>query len=237
MVTFKGTFERERGGGRLSLLFIFTTAYVVALSGALMPGPLLTVTIKESLQQGWRSGLLTTAGHGLVEIALLALFALGLNRLLHLQWISMVIGIGGGLALLYMGVDICHSALRGATGLDLEQDGGGVVRLGTASRLSSLKLGLIATVANPYWVLWWFTIGILYVTQALQAGIIGLGSFYTGHILADLSWYVFVAGAVATGKRWLSTAAYRGILGVCGIFLLVLAAYFIYRGIGTAMLL
>jgi threonine/homoserine/homoserine lactone efflux protein len=210
---------------------------VVALSGALMPGPLLTVTIKESLQQGWRSGLLITAGHGLVEIALLALFALGLNRLLHLQWISMVIGIGGGLALLYMGVDICHSALRGATGLDLEQDGGGVVRLGTASRLSSLKSGLIATVANPYWVLWWFTIGILYVTQALQAGIIGLGSFYTGHILADLSWYVFVAGAVATGKRWLSTAAYRGILGVCGIFLLVLAAYFIYRGIGTAMLL
>jgi threonine/homoserine/homoserine lactone efflux protein len=237
VVTFKGIFEWERGGGRLSLLFIFTTAYVVALSGALMPGPLLTVTIKESLQQGWRSGLLITAGHGLVEIALLALFALGLNRLLHLQWISMVIGIGGGLALLYMGVDICHSALRGATGLDLEQDGGGVVRLGTASRLSPLKSGLIATVANPYWVLWWFTIGILYVTQALQAGIIGLGSFYTGHILADLSWYVFVAGAVATGKRWLSTAAYRGILGVCGIFLLVLAAYFIYRGVGAAMLL
>lgn len=232
----KGIFERERGGCRLSLLFIFTTAYVVALSGALMPGPLLTVTIKESLQQGWRSGLLISAGHGLAEIALLALFALGLNQLLHLQWISVVIGIGGGLALLYMGTDIFRGALRGTTGLDLEQDGGGV-RLGTASRLSPLKSGLIASVANPYWILWWFTIGILYVTQALQAGIIGLASFYTGHILADLSWYVFVAGAVATGKRWLSAAAYRGILGVCGIFLVVLAAYFIYRGIGTAMLL
>ena len=80
----------------MSLLFIFTTAYVVALSGALMPGPLLTVTIKESLQHGWRSGLLISAGHGLTEITLLALFALGLNRLLHLQWISVLIGIGGG---------------------------------------------------------------------------------------------------------------------------------------------
>jgi arginine exporter protein ArgO len=69
------------------------------------------------------------------------------------------------------------------------------------------------------------------------------GNFYhrwttrAGHILADLSWFLFVAGAVATGKRWLSPAAYRGILGVYGIFLVMLAAYFIYRGIGTAMLL
>jgi threonine/homoserine/homoserine lactone efflux protein len=221
----------------VSLLFIFTTAYVVALSGALMPGPLLTVTIKESLQQGWQSGLLISAGHGLAEIPLLVLFALGLNSLLHLQWISVVISIGGGLALLYMGMDICRNTLRGAAGLDLEQDDGGVIRLGTASYLSPLKSGFIASVANPYWVLWWFTVGILYVTQALQAGIIGLGSFYAGHILADLSWYVFVAGAVATGKRWLSPAVYRGILGVCGIFLVMLAAYFIYRGIGTAILL
>jgi threonine/homoserine/homoserine lactone efflux protein len=221
----------------MSLLFIFTTAYVVALSGALMPGPMLTVTIKESLQQGWRSGLLICAGHGLAEIALLVLFALGLNDLLRLKWLPVVIGIGGGLALLYMGVGICRSALRDAEGLTLEQDDGGVVRLGTGSYLSPLKSGFIASVANPFWTLWWFTIGILYVTQALQAGAIGLGAFYAGHILADLSWFLFVAVAVATGKRWLSPAAYRGILGVCGIFLVMLAAYFIYRGISTAMLL
>jgi len=167
----------------------------------------------------------------------LVLFALGLNDLLRLKWLPVVIGIGGGLALLYMGVGICRSALRDAEGLTLEQDDGGVVRLGTGSYLSPLKSGFIASVANPFWTLWWFTIGILYVTQALQAGAIGLGAFYAGHILADLSWFLFVAVAVATGKRWLSPAAYRGILGVCGIFLVMLAAYFIYRGISTAMLL
>jgi threonine/homoserine/homoserine lactone efflux protein len=68
------------------LLFIFTTAYMVALSGALMPGPLLTVTIKESLQQGWRTGLLISAGHGLAEIFLLALFALGLRGDAVIGW-------------------------------------------------------------------------------------------------------------------------------------------------------
>ena len=221
----------------MSILFVFTTAYVVALSGALMPGPLLTVTIKESLQQGWRSGILISVGHGLAEITLLVLFALGLNRLLHMQWISVVIGIVGGLVLLYMGADICRSVFRGALDLDLNQSQTGNLPSGAASYLSLLKSGIIASVANPYWVLWWFTIGILYVTQALQAGILGLGFFYAGHFLADLSWFTVVAIAVATGKRFLSPTAYRGIMGVCGIFLIVLAVYFIYHGISTAMLL
>jgi threonine/homoserine/homoserine lactone efflux protein len=232
----------------MSLLFIFTTAYAVALSGALVPGPLLTVAIKESLQQGWRSGFLISAGHGLAEIALLVLFALGLDRLLHAQWISIwitvLIGIVGGLVLLYLGVDTGRSACNGLVALDLAGTGdigtGDMVsgRPATpASALSPLKSGLVASIANPYWVLWWFTIGMLYVTQALQFGLLGLGSFYAGHILADASWYMFVAIAVATGKRWMSPAAYRIILGVCSLFLMLLAVYFIYRGIRAAALL
>jgi len=221
----------------VSILFIFTTAYVVALSGALMPGPLMTVIIKESLQQGWRTGFLISAGHGLAEVTLLALFGLGLNRLLRLQWVPVAIGIVGGLVLLYMGVEICRSVLKGAPALDFNQPQAGVSQPVGAFRLSPVKSGLIATVANPYWVLWWFTIGILYVTQALHAGILGLGLFYTGHFLADLSWCMIVAIAAATGKRFLSPIAYQGILVVCGVFLVALAAYFIYQGSSTATLL
>ncbi len=221
----------------MSILFIFTTAYVVALSGALMPGPLMTVIIRESLRQGWRSGFLISAGHGLAEIALLAMFGLGLNRLLRLQWTSAAIGIVGGLVLLYMGWEICHSVLKGTPEFDFNQPPAGSAQPAGAFQLSPVRSGLIASVANPYWVLWWFTIGILYVTQALHAGILGLGIFYAGHFLADLSWFMFIAIATATGKRFLSPIAYQGILTVCGAFLVVLAAYFIYQGSSTATLL
>jgi threonine/homoserine/homoserine lactone efflux protein len=220
----------------VSILFIFTTAFVVGLSGAMMPGPLTTIVVRDSLKKGWRSGLLLSAGHGIAEIALLALFALGLNRLLHVQWISAAIGIAGGLVLLYMGADICRSALWGAVELDLGPEQG-AAGLRAASYLPSLRSGIVATVANPYWELWWFTIGILYVTQALEAGVIGLGSFYTGHFLADLTWFMFVAVAAATGKRWMNPLAYRVVLGVCGVFLVGLAVYFVYSGAGAAMAL
>ncbi len=223
----------------MSLLFIFTTAYAVALSGALVPGPLLTVAIKESIQQGWRSGLLISAGHGLMEIMLLALFALGLNRLLHSQglslWISMIIGIIGGLMLLYMGVDIGRNAIAGSFAVDFSGAGNTRSAQPAASPLEPLKSGLLASIANPYLVLWWFTIGALYVTQALRYGLIGLGSFYAGHILADASVLLFVAVAVTTGKKWLMPAAYSVIMGICSLFLMLLAAFFIYGGVSAAV--
>ena len=59
----------------------------------------------------------------------------------------------------------------------------------------------------------------------------GLGSFYFGHILSDLSWYSLVALLIARGKALLSQSVYRMILLVCGVFLAALSIYFVYSGI------
>ncbi len=39
-----------------TLWVIFTTAFLIGLSGALLPGPLLTVAISESARQGFWTG-------------------------------------------------------------------------------------------------------------------------------------------------------------------------------------
>ncbi|MDI6907878.1 MAG: lysine transporter LysE, partial [Thermoanaerobacterales bacterium] len=56
-------------------------------------------------------------------------------------------------------------------------------------------------------------------------------SFYTGHISADFLWYSAVAAVVAGGRRFLTPLLYRGILALCGGFLVFLGGYFIYSGI------
>jgi len=45
------------------------TSFVVALSGALMPGPLLTVTVGEATRRGFWAGPLIILGHGILEMA------------------------------------------------------------------------------------------------------------------------------------------------------------------------
>ena len=54
---------------------IFGGSFTLALSGVLMPGPLLTVTIAESARRGFWAGPLLMTGHSILELLIvLAIF-------------------------------------------------------------------------------------------------------------------------------------------------------------------
>jgi len=219
----------------MRLAFIFGSSFLIAFSGALMPGPMLAVTIKESLEQGWPAGVFISAGHALAEIALLGMFAVGLSGVLQARWITIIVGTVGGLVLFMLGAGMIYGALRGNTGLTaLSADQGEQVVTGKVSKTSfrrALGAGIVISVANPGWIIWWLTIGVLYVTQALKLGWLGLGVFYTGHILADFVWYVLLAFIVATGRKLLTPNIYRWILSGCGLMMVFLALFFLIQGI------
>ena len=61
----------------MSFLVLFFSSFVVALSGALMPGPLLAVTLGNSPHYGWKFGPLAILGHGILELGLVSLVFLG----------------------------------------------------------------------------------------------------------------------------------------------------------------
>jgi threonine/homoserine/homoserine lactone efflux protein len=136
-----------------------------------------------------------------------------------------LIGLLGGAFLLWMGFDIARSAWWGT--VSLEQATGAEAGL----QLGPVITGIVVSISNPYWVLWWATVGASYVALSLARGPLGLGSFYFGHILSDLSWYSLVAFLIARGKTLLSQPVYRLILLACGLFLMALSIYFIYSGI------
>src|SRR3972149_5217323 len=45
--------------------------------------------------------------------------------------------------------------------------------------------GIIASISNPYWSLWWATIGLGYLALSSGQGLTGVAFFFAGHILAD----------------------------------------------------
>jgi threonine/homoserine/homoserine lactone efflux protein len=218
----------------LNLAFIFASSFLIAMSGALMPGPMLAVTIRESLEQGWLAGMFIASGHGLAEIILLCLFALGLSSVLQAHWITVIVGIVGGLVLFLMGIQMMYNALQGKmefAALSNEQGGQVVTEVTRRSFSRALGAGVVVSIVNPGWIIWWLTIGVLYVTQALQYGLLGLGFFYTGHILADFAWYIFIAFIVASGKKLLTAKTFNLILAGCGLLLVFLALVFILQAI------
>lgn len=203
---------------------IFFTNLIVGFSGAMMPGPLLTVTINESARRGFKAGPLIVLGHAILELALVIGLFLGLSRVIQNPVFGAAIGLVGGALLLWMGFDMAKNAWRGTLSLDLDVTDKKVM-------MGPVLLGIVISISNPYWSLWWAGIGMTYITKAWVLGLAGIGAFYTGHIMADLIWYSAVAAAVTGGRRLMSDRIYRGIIGVCGVFLMWLGFNFIRAGI------
>ncbi len=204
-------------------VLIFTTAFVVALSGAMMPGPLLAITISETARRGFWAGPQLMLGHAILELALIAALAAGLSKFIDNELVMAIISLLGGAILMGMGSLAVRKVWQ-------------KVKLPTASsergRGRTLVLsGILVSLSNPYWLIWWITLGMAYLLWSLNLGIAGVVTFFTGHILADLAWYALVAFIIATGRKIMNDTVYRVILLVCGLALLALGGYFITSGI------
>lgn len=205
----------------LILLGLAVSAFLVGLSGALAPGPVLVVAINHSIRQGFRAGPLIVLGHGILEVSIVALVALGFDRYVKDAMVIGIVGLIGGLVLLWMGTGM----LRNVRTLSMSFRGNGETGVGPVAS------GFLSSASNPYFIVWWATIGVTFITQALQYGLLGLLVFYIGHILSDLVWYSFVSGAISKGKERISDRIYRGLVLVCGVFLVGFGLYFGISGV------
>jgi threonine/homoserine/homoserine lactone efflux protein len=208
------------------LAFLFGTAFIVGLSGALAPGPVLTATIGETIKRGFWAGPLIVLGHALLEIVLLVALVAGLGYWLTRPIVQGILGVGGGALLAILGVRMMATARDSVfEALTTSPDKRAAVR-------GPILTGVLTSLANPFWTLWWATIGLTYVSLALKRGPLGLGAFYSGHILADLLWYSLVAAAIASGRRILPVRVYMVLFLLCGLALACLGGYFLGTGIG-----
>ncbi|CAA7600994.1 Lysine-type exporter protein (LYSE/YGGA) [Acididesulfobacillus acetoxydans] len=204
---------------------IFFASLMMGFSGAIMPGPLLTVTVDASLREGSLAGPKLILGHALLEFSLVVLIFFGLGVFLTWSSVKGVIGVIGGLFLLWMS----YGMLKKSTHKDLAFNNPAGSR--ETKRLNLILTGLTVSASNPYWSIWWATVGAGALMLAAGNGVAGAASFYAGHIVSDFLWYSLVSTAVARGRRVFTPRLYRMVLIVCGVFLLGLALYFIHSGI------
>lgn len=191
-------------------------AFVIGLTGALAPGPTLLATVNSSLQEGWKAGPKVAAGHALVEVLIFLIIVGGLASVM--QQYARGISIIGGLALIVFGImtakESKSAVLKGPSG---------------ESKGSAFLAGAVTSAANPYFWIWWLSVGSAFLLSGLNSGLIMAAAFIIGHWGADFGWYTLVSGSLDRGRSVLSQSSYRRILGVCGIFLICFGAYFLWK--------
>ena len=210
-----------------SLWVIFSFSFIVALSGAMVPGPLMTYTIVrtiESKRMGFLMGVWVIAGHALLESAVVITLLLGFSAVLRNQLATRIIGTVGGVFLLYMGVRIVVDTLRKSKPQSSQES--------KASRGIGHPVlgGVLVSMSNPYWWFWWASIGFAFMLQYeisfqnWQA----LAAFFLGHEAGDLLWYTLISVLTFLGRRQLNGKVYAGVLFCCGV---VMIGFGFYLGI------
>lgn len=215
----------------MELVGIFITSFIVGLSGAMSPGPLSVIAFTEGPRLGRWTGTKLALGHGLVEGPLVFAIAFGFGEWLKRPLVGAVIGIAGGVMLGWMGWGLLRGAFSRTLSLsELERQGSQSVH----TQIGLLPAGVLLSVSNPYWSLWWASIGAGFILASWEYGFLGLGIFYLAHWLTDFSWLTILSFLTASGRRFMSDRVYRAILLMCGLFLLFFSVYFLYSGVKFA---
>ncbi len=199
------------------LPFLFSS-YIAGLSGTLPPGPIFTMTLTEAARRGFRAGVAVLLGHMVVEVFVVLVVLLGGGPLLGSPSVRRAIGLVGGLALIWVAQGLLRSVFV-SKGTSVEGVKG--------SLRSPLVNGVIAAAANPYFFIWWGTVGGFLILRGVDLlGSPGAFVFPVLHWGSDVPWFMFVSYWAGKGRVAFGGTLYRWVIAGCGVVLGGLGAYY-----------
>lgn len=203
----------------MNLLAFYGFITVISLSGVMSPGPLTAFLIARGRQSPW-AGIRVTLGHALAEVPLIIALYAGLQPFFEIQGIREGVSLLGGGVLLYLGSGVFKNFRASAP------EGNSVLEC------NSLTGGILLTLLNPYWILWWLTIGASLISRTSEFGwFAGLAGMIFVHLLADGVWAVFVTWSSNQGSRMISETGWMRIEQGCAWVMLGFGVFFIYDGL------
>ena len=205
----------------MDILTFIATVVAVTASGALAPGPLFFTNITHGTKSGAKGGLAFSVGHTIFELSLVVFLAVTLHAVIsQLSVIELVVGVIGGTALLVFGFLQIREALTAKAAVE-----------GKKSRFSSknpLLLGTLFTGLNPYFIIWWLTVGLTLIVNALAlASFLGVLIMYIAHVWMDYVWLIGTAYLAKKGTNLTGRKGYKILMIIFGLILVYFGVNFI----------
>ena len=207
----------------MDALNFVATVILITASGALPPGPLFFVTISHGARSGAKSGLVFSIAHTLVEFTLVMLLACGLLTVANEPIVKLTVGVAGGIVLLVFG------AMQIRDSLTSKFSETKPTRVATRNLL---LIGLAFTGLNPFFIVWWFTVGAQLILMSLEfASLAGVVFMYVCHVWMDYAWLTSVAHFAKMGTNVVGFKWYRVMVAVFGAVLIYFGLTFLINSL------
>jgi len=199
------------------VLPILLSVVVISLSGVMAPGPMFAMTVAKSYRTPW-AGAQVSLGHAVIEVPLILLIYFGFAGFFQNGTVQLVLSLLGGGMIIWMGISMFRARAE-------------VIQKGKESPYSAFVAGIIMSGLNPYFLLWWATIGLLLVMKFRDYGTTGLIAFYITHWLCDLVWLTVVSLLIYRTQKLWGKRLQEGIFIICALLLVGFGGWFLISGI------
>ncbi len=203
-----------------NLPLFLLSVFAISTTGAMMPGSVTALTVAQGSQR-MAAGALIAIGHGIVELVVILLIYFGLASFMDLNPVRVAVGIIGGTVLLWMALGL----FRNTPTIEREQKD---------QARGSVMGGAALTLANPYFFIWWATVGAALIVSASDFGGPAIIAMGITHWLCDFAWLFFMSWVVFKSKRLWTEKVNRAVFGVCATILAGFGTWFIVSSIRLA---
>lgn len=199
------------------MLAILASVIVISFSGVMMPGPMTAVTLAKSYKSPW-AGVWISLGHAVIEVPLILLIYFGFAQFFQNNIVRLVLSVAGSGMIIWLGV----SMFRARTG---------VVRKGKDLPYNAFLAGIFASGFNPFFLLWWATIGSMLIMRILEFGTTGLIVFTIVHWLCDLAWLSLLSNVIYRTHTFWGQRMQEWLFIACSLLLIGFGLWFLISGI------
>jgi threonine/homoserine/homoserine lactone efflux protein len=199
------------------MLAALGTVVLTSLSGVMMPGPMFTVTLAKSYKSPW-AGAQVSLGHAVIEVPLILLIYFGLAQFFQNITVQLVLSVLGGGMIIWMGLGLFRARREVAQG-------------GKDASYSAFVAGILMSGLNPFFLVWWVTVGTLLLMNFLAFSPQGLALFIIVHWLCDLVWLSMVSFTIYKTHSFWSNRIQEWVFIACSLGLVYFGGYFIVKGV------
>ena len=197
---------------------------LISTSGVLSPGPLFFINLLYGSRFGSFIGLKIASGHAIVEFPLIIILSYSLYTFSSI-YISDIffkfIGTIGGIFILIFSILQINWILKDEKTFGSQEN----TTTNTNFNIRNpILIGFIFTILNPFFLVWWFTIGSKMISDSLVNFGLVEGTFLVifSHIWMDYFWLWFTSFMINKGKSVIKEKVYKifafGISIVLGIY-------------------
>jgi threonine/homoserine/homoserine lactone efflux protein len=189
----------------------------LGLAAGTSPGPLLAVTISETLQHGKWEGIKVAVSPLITDLPIILSVLFVLSHLTGYDSIIGIVAFFGAAYLIYSGIE----------SLKIKTDS---VELNVEKK-DALKKGIIVNFGNPHPYVFWFSIGGPIIFKSLSTHVSATILFILGFYTFLVGSKVVVALIVEKSKSFINSKYYFSIIRILGIAQIVFGLTFVKVGL------